>query len=51
MRALVLGCPGVFRVAEVPVPAPCPAPWPEPWPAPWPAEIVKARAVTGPGRG
>ena len=43
MRALVLGCPGVFRVTEVPVPAP--------WPAPWPAEIVKVRAVAGRGRG
>jgi hypothetical protein len=39
MRALVLGCPGAFRVTEVPVPAP------------WPVEIVKVRAVTGPGRG
>lgn len=39
MRALVLGCPGAFRVTDVPVPAP------------WPAEIVKVRAVTGPGCG
>ncbi len=43
MRALVPGRPGAFRVTEVPVPAP--------WPAPRPAEIVKVRAVTGPGRG
>jgi hypothetical protein len=39
MRAHVLGCPGAGRVTEVPVPAPRPA------------EIVKVRAVTGPGRG
>ncbi len=39
MRALLLGCPGAFRVTEVPVPAP------------WPAEIVKVRAVARPGRG
>jgi hypothetical protein len=39
MRALLLGCPGAFRVTEVP------------GPAPRPAEIVKVRAVARPGRG